>query len=125
MRKSNAQRLVNSLIDQWPMISKQSFRKRMNLNQKLVWDNFEILKDSLGLTDNQVMLLRTFKADFDSCEKIRIDDDILINGLRFVASWNLVFQGEPIFDEEQVTEILGGKYQEYPTDPDFNVLDIP
>ncbi|MBE0584133.1 MAG: hypothetical protein IH612_10300 [Desulfofustis sp.] len=90
------------------VMSKYEFRKLLTGSQKLVWDNYDILKGSLGLTDMQYMMMRTFRADFDVANEVDLGDQLLIDGMYSAASWGLQLDGVPVFTTDDVTRILSG-----------------
>ena len=93
----------------WPVISKYDFRQLLTDLQKLVWDNYDILKVDLGLTDMQFMQLRSFRADFDSAQVVTMDAPLMVNGLGTIATWNLQYSGQAVFTQADVTRILNGE----------------
>lgn len=94
----------------WPVITKYMFcEKLLTPIQKFIWDNYDLLKAELGLTDEQFMQLRSFKASFDRAEKVTMDDDLMVEGLSILASWNLTYNEDPVFTQEDVDRILSGQ----------------
>ena len=93
----------------WPVITKFHYRTLLTPIQELIWDNYDVLKTSLGLTDEQFMQLRTFRARFESAEKITMTDDYMVNGLNAVAAWNLTYNAAPVFTVEDAERILAGQ----------------
>ena len=89
-------------------ITKYEFRNLLTQTQKLVLDNFYLLKDDLLLTNTQLAILTTFKADFDAATSISLSDPLLVDGLNLVASWNLIYNDEPVFTQDDVDRILNG-----------------
>ena len=93
----------------WPEITKFEFRQLLTPEQKLVWDNFDVLKTELALTDLQFMQMRSFKADFDSAQLVTMDSPLMIGGLGVMASWELTLNGQPVFTQADVDRILAGQ----------------
>jgi hypothetical protein len=89
-------------------ITKHQFRNLLTQTQKIVLDNFYLLKDDLFLTNTQLAILTTFKADFDAATSISLSDPLLVDGLNLVASWNLIYNNEPVFTQDDVDRILNG-----------------
>ncbi len=96
-------------IEGWPVITKFEFRQLLTNTQKLVWDNFDLMKDALALTDMQFMQLRSFKADFDSAQLVTMDSPLMVGGLGTMASWNLTLDGQVVFTQADVDRILAGQ----------------
>ncbi len=97
---------------QWPVITKFHFRSLLTPTQETVWDNYDILKETLGLTNEQFMAIRTFRARFDSAEKITMTDAYLIQGLSALAAWELELNSELVFTQEDADRILAGRMPE-------------
>ena len=93
----------------WPVISKYDFRQLLTDMQKLVWDNYDVLKTELGLTDMQFMQLRSFRADFDSAQVVTMDAPLMVNGLGTIAGWGLEYGGQAVFTQADVDRILNGE----------------
>ena len=93
----------------WPVISKFVFRQLLTDTQKMVWDNYDVLKTDLGLTDMQFMQMRSFRADFDSAQEVTMDQPLVVNGLTLLASWNLALDGNPVFTQADAERILAGQ----------------
>jgi len=92
-----------------PVMSKYVFRQLLTDQQKLVWDNYDLLKTALGLTDQQYMMMRSFRADFEAAEELNLEEPLLINGLNAVASWGLQLDGQDVFTSADVARILAGQ----------------
>jgi len=89
-------------------ITKHQFRNLLTQTQKLIFDNFELLKDDLGLTTIQVAQLRTWTKDFELAANIDLNDPLLTMGLNMVLQWNLQYNGGPVFTEADIERILAG-----------------
>jgi hypothetical protein len=92
----------------FPLITKFTFRQLLNSLQKLVWDNFDLLKEQLGLTDMQFMQMRSFRADFDSSRKVNMELPLMTGGLQTIADWELELDGQAVFTDADVERILAG-----------------
>ena len=101
--------LQTTINPQFPIISKFQFRKLLTQNQELIWDNYDILKDILGLTAEQFMALRTFRAMFDTAEKLDMTEDYMVNGMHAIAGWGLQYDGQHVFELTDVERILRGE----------------
>jgi hypothetical protein len=93
----------------WPVITKFAFRELLTPIQEMVWDNYDLLKEDLTLSNEQFMAIRTLRARFDSAEKITMTDQYLIAGLHNLVTWGLTLNGEPVFTTEEVDRILAGQ----------------
>ena len=94
----------------YPMVSKTQFRALLTPAQKLVWDNYDLLKTTLGLSDEQFMAMRSFRADFELVEgSVDLSVPLMIGGMQTISSWDLQFQGGAIFPASEVTRILNGE----------------
>jgi len=75
-----------------------------------VWDNYDLLKTTLGLSDEQFMAMRSFRADFELVEgSVDLSVPLMIGGMQTISSWDLQFQGGAIFPASEVTRILNGE----------------
>ena len=115
LQSSLEQYIQDNFWDLWdkagggfPLVTKFAFRQLLTPSQKMVFDNFDLLAETLGLTSMQVMQLRIFKADFDSAIKVNMQEPTMIQGLQAIASWNLELDSQPVFTEADVDRILAG-----------------
>jgi hypothetical protein len=90
-------------------LTKYQFRGLLTQTQKLIFDNFELLKDDLGLTTLQVAQLRTWTKDFELASSVDLNDPLLAIGLNMVLAWDLQYNGEPVFTQADVDRILAGE----------------
>jgi hypothetical protein len=90
-------------------LTKYQFRGLLTQTQKLIFDNFELLKDDLGLTTLQVAQLRTWTKDFELASSVDLNDPLLAIGLNMVLAWDLQYNGAPVFTQADVDRILAGE----------------
>lgn len=93
-------------------LTKYQFRNLLTQTQKLIFDNFELLKNDLGLTVVQVAQLRTWTKDFEMASSVDLNDPSLSVGLNMVLTWNLQYNGEVVFTQADVDRILAGELPE-------------
>ena len=107
--KTEGDSIKSTVEPTFPVITKFAFRELLTQLQETVWDNYDILKDTLGLTNDQFMAIRTFRARFDSAEKVTLTDAYLVQGLSALASWNLTLNEQPVFTQAEADRILAGQ----------------
>jgi len=90
-------------------LTKYQFRNLLTPVQKIVFDNFALLKEDLGLSTTQVALLRTWTKDFEMASNVDLNDPQLVTGLNMVLAWDLQYEGEPVFTQADIDRILTGE----------------
>ena len=111
--KTEVDSIKSTVEPTFPVITKFAFRELLTQLQETVWDNYDILKDTLGLTTDQYMAIRTFRARFDSAEKVTLTDTYLVQGMYALASWNFTLNEQPVFTQADAVRILAAQ----PTTP--------